>query len=110
MTSTIVICQLTPVDLLPPTLQEIPEAIDKNIAIALARTRSRIMAVVKSDGYGHRAIAVPRPRSPPEQNGSGQQVSQRPWNFVQRGSLRNGALPWRMTDNGIGVRCYGPRP
>ena len=71
MTSTIVICQLTPVDLLPPTLQEIPEAIDKTIAIARARTRSRIMAVVKADEYGHGAITVRGPRSPPEQNGSG---------------------------------------
>ncbi len=87
MTSTIVICQPLPVDLQPPSLQTIPEAIDKNIAIARARTRSRIMAVVKADGYGHGAISVRGPRSPPEQNGSGRQISQRPWSCVQRGSL-----------------------
>ena len=48
------------VDPRPPTLQTIPEAIGKNIAIARARTRSRIMAVVKADGYGHGAITVAR--------------------------------------------------
>jgi alanine racemase len=46
--------------LLPPTLQTIPEAIGKNVAIARARTRSRIMAVVKADGYGHGAVTVAR--------------------------------------------------
>jgi alanine racemase len=44
----------------PPTLQTIPEAITENIAIARARTHSRIMAVVKADGYGHGAITVAR--------------------------------------------------
>jgi len=51
---------LRSVDLLPPALQTIPEAIGKNILIARARTRSRIMAVVKADRYGHGAIAVAR--------------------------------------------------
>jgi hypothetical protein len=78
LTSTLGICQPVPIDLQPPTLQTIPEAIDKNIAIARARTRSRIMAVVKADGYGHGAITVRRSRSLPEQNGSGRQKSQRP--------------------------------
>ncbi|MPZ50370.1 MAG: alanine racemase, partial [Dehalococcoidia bacterium] len=41
-------------------LQTVPEAIGKNIAIARVRTRSRIMAVVKADGYGHGAITVAR--------------------------------------------------
>jgi hypothetical protein len=54
------ISQPRSVDLLPPRLQTIPEAICKNIAIARARTRSRIMAVVKADGYGHGAITVAR--------------------------------------------------
>jgi hypothetical protein len=45
VTSTIGITHPRPVDLLPPTLQTIPEAVGKNIAIARARTRSRIMAV-----------------------------------------------------------------
>lgn len=58
MTSTLGVIQPRSVDLLPPTLQTIPEAISKNIAIARARTRSRIMAVVKADGYGHGAITV----------------------------------------------------
>jgi alanine racemase len=44
----------------PPTLQTIPEAVTENIATARARTRSRIMAVVKADGYGHGAITVAR--------------------------------------------------
>ncbi|NJD66839.1 MAG: alanine racemase [Chloroflexi bacterium] len=48
------------VDLLPPTLQTIPEAIGKNVALARARTRSQIMAVVKADGYGHGAVTVAR--------------------------------------------------
>lgn len=60
MTSTLGIAQHEPVDLLPPTLQTMPEAIGKNLAIARARTRSRIMAVVKADGYGHGAITVAR--------------------------------------------------
>ena len=47
-----------PGDIPPPTLETLPEAIAKNIAIARARTRSRIMAVVKADGYGHGAISV----------------------------------------------------
>lgn len=60
MTSPLAIFQPRPVALLPPTLQTIPEAISRNIAIARARTRSRIMAVVKADGYGHGAITVAR--------------------------------------------------
>jgi alanine racemase-like protein len=60
VTSTLGKSQARSVDLLPPTLQTIPEAIGKNIAIARARTRSRIMAVVKADGYGHGAITVAR--------------------------------------------------
>jgi alanine racemase len=58
VTSTLGITHPRPVDLLPPTLQTIPEAATANIAIARARTRSRIMAVVKADGYGHRAITI----------------------------------------------------
>jgi len=46
------------VDLLSPTLQTIPDAVTANIEIARARTRSRIMAVVKADGYGHGAITI----------------------------------------------------
>jgi alanine racemase len=60
VTSTLGISQPRSADLLPPTLQTIPEAIGMNIAIARARTRSRIMAVVKADGYGHGAITVAR--------------------------------------------------
>lgn len=45
-------------DFQPPTLEMLPEAIGKNIAIARTRTRARIMAVVKADGYGHGAITV----------------------------------------------------
>jgi hypothetical protein len=44
VTSTLGITHPRPVDLLPPTLQTIPEAVTANIAIARARTRSRIMA------------------------------------------------------------------
>jgi alanine racemase len=58
VTSTLGITHPRPVDLLPPTLQTIPEAATANIAIARARTRSRIMAVVKADGYGHGAITI----------------------------------------------------
>jgi alanine racemase len=58
VTSTLGKTHPRPVDLLPPTLQTIPEAVGKNIAIARARTRSRIMAVVKADGYGHGAITI----------------------------------------------------
>jgi alanine racemase len=60
VTSTLGISQPRSVDLLPPTLQTFPEAIGKNVAIARARTRSRTMAVVKTDGYGHGAITVAR--------------------------------------------------
>jgi hypothetical protein len=49
VTSTLRMTHPRPVELLPPTLQTIPEAVEKNIAIARARTRSRIMAVVKAD-------------------------------------------------------------
>ncbi|MDQ0895968.1 alanine racemase [Agromyces ramosus] len=41
-----------------PTLQTLSEAVAQNVAIARRRTRARIMAVVKADGYGHGAIAV----------------------------------------------------
>jgi hypothetical protein len=58
VTGTLGISQPRSVDLPPPTLQTISEAIGKAIAIARARTRSRIMAVVKADGYGHSAITV----------------------------------------------------
>jgi alanine racemase len=58
VTSTLGRTHPRPVDLLPPTLQTIPEAVKANIAIARARTRSRIMAVVKADGYGHGAITI----------------------------------------------------
>jgi alanine racemase len=60
VTSTLGRTQARPVDLRPPTLQTIPEAVTANIAIARARIRSRIMAVVKADGYGHGAITVAR--------------------------------------------------
>ena len=42
----------------PPALQTLPRAVASNVAIARTRTRSRIMAVVKADGYGHGAITV----------------------------------------------------
>lgn len=45
-------------DLLPPTLETLPGAVAKNVAIARARTSARIMAVVKADGYGHGAGTV----------------------------------------------------
>jgi alanine racemase len=60
VTRTLKISRPGSVDLLPPTLQTIPAAIGTNIAIARARTRSRIMAVVKADGYGHGGITVAR--------------------------------------------------
>jgi alanine racemase len=60
VTSTIGIIHPRSVDLLPPTLQAIPEAIGKSIASARARTRSRSMVVVKVDGYGHGTITVAR--------------------------------------------------
>jgi alanine racemase len=41
-----------------PTLETLPEAVARNVAIARARTRARIMAVVKADGYGHGARTV----------------------------------------------------
>ena len=44
----------------PPALQTFPQAVTSNVAIARTRTRSRIMAVVKADGYGHGAITVAR--------------------------------------------------
>ncbi|MGH9245506.1 MAG: alanine racemase [Acidimicrobiales bacterium] len=42
----------------PPTLETLPEAVARNVATARARTRARIMAVVKADGYGHGACMV----------------------------------------------------
>lgn len=50
--------QSTVIGLRAPTLQTIPESIAKNIAIVQARSASRIMAVVKADGYGHGALTV----------------------------------------------------
>jgi len=60
VTGALSLSPLRSVELVPPTLQTIPEAIGKNILIARARTRSGIMAVVKADRYGHGAIAVAR--------------------------------------------------
>jgi alanine racemase len=45
-------------DFAPPTLETLPDAVARNVAIARARTRARIMAVVKADGYGHGACTV----------------------------------------------------
>jgi hypothetical protein len=104
VTSTLGRCQPRPVDLLSPTLQTNPEAIDKNIAIARARTRSRILAVVKADGYGHGAITAGA-----EWLGTTNEVCPvhawdtligRAWQGQRRGRsvLRvewKGALPWR---------------
>ncbi|MQB01824.1 MAG: alanine racemase [Actinobacteria bacterium] len=45
-------------DFPPPTLETLPDAVARNVAIARARTRARIMAVVKADGYGHGACTV----------------------------------------------------
>jgi alanine racemase len=45
-------------DFAPPTLKALPDAVARNVAIARARTRARIMAVVKADGYGHGACTV----------------------------------------------------
>jgi alanine racemase len=45
-------------DCQPPTLETLPEAVARNVAIARARTRARIMAVVKADGFGHGACTV----------------------------------------------------
>lgn len=49
-----------PGDFQPPTLEALPEAVARNVAIARARTRALIMAVVKADGYGHGAGMVAR--------------------------------------------------
>ena len=45
-------------DFQPPTLETLPEAVARNVVIARARTRARIMAVVRADGYGHGACTV----------------------------------------------------
>jgi alanine racemase-like protein len=45
-------------DFQPPTLETLHQAVARNVAIDRARTRARIMAVVKADGYGHRACTV----------------------------------------------------
>jgi alanine racemase len=47
-------------DVQPPTLEPLPQAVAQNVAIARSRTRARIMAVVKADGYGHGACTVAR--------------------------------------------------
>lgn len=65
-------------DVQPPTLETLPEAVEQNVAIARARTRARIMAVVKADGYGHGPARSRRPRSQPGRNGLARQTSQRP--------------------------------
>jgi hypothetical protein len=49
VSSTLGRSQPRPVDLLSPMLQTIPEATGKNAATARARTRSRIMAVLKAE-------------------------------------------------------------
>ncbi|HEU5025930.1 MAG TPA: alanine racemase [Spirillospora sp.] len=40
------------------SLRTLPEAVAANVAEIRGRTRSRIMAVVKADGYGHGAVTV----------------------------------------------------
>ena len=45
-------------DARPPTLETLPQAVAQNVAIARSRSRARIMAVVKADGYGHGACTV----------------------------------------------------
>ena len=105
MTSTLGLSRPRSVDLRPPTLQTIPEAIGKNIAIARARTRSRIMAVVKADGYGHGAITVARAAIAAGAEWLGTT------DIVEAHCAEwKGTIPWRMTDNGTGVRCCGPWP
>lgn len=47
-------------DAQPPTLETLPQAVAQNVAIARSRTRARIVAVVKADGYGHGACTVAR--------------------------------------------------
>jgi hypothetical protein len=69
VTSTLGLSQPRPVDLRPPTLQTIPEAIGKNIAMTRARTRSRIMAVVKQMGTCTAPSRSRGPQSPPEAPG-----------------------------------------
>ena len=49
-------------DFQPPTLATLPEAVARNVAIARAWTRTRIMGVVKADGYGHGACMVAQGR------------------------------------------------
>lgn len=48
------------VGLAAPTLSTIPSAVAANVGIARSRTRARIMAVVKAEGYGHGALTVAR--------------------------------------------------
>jgi alanine racemase len=43
-----------------PTLLTLAGAVASNVAVFRARTRARIMAVVKADGYGHGAVTVAR--------------------------------------------------
>jgi alanine racemase len=59
VTNSLGIFHLRSFDLLPSTLQTNLEAIGTT-ATARAGTRSRIMAVVKADGYGHGTITVAR--------------------------------------------------
>ena len=58
MTSSAGICHPSFGAFPPPTLQTFRRAVASNVAIARTRTRARIMAVVKADGYGHGAITV----------------------------------------------------
>ncbi len=48
------------IDVEPPTLATLPGEVMRNLEIARTKTRSRVMAVVKADGYGHGAITVAR--------------------------------------------------
>ena len=45
-------------DFEPPTLERLPEAVVGNVRSPGARTRARIMAVVKADAYGHGSCTV----------------------------------------------------
>jgi hypothetical protein len=60
----------------PPTLQTIPEAITENVAIARARTHSRIMAVVNADADGVRAGAITVAILHPSHTASGRPIGQ----------------------------------
>ena len=85
-------------DFQPPTLETLPEAVARNVAIARARTRARIMAVVKANEYGHGACTVAQGAVAAGGNGLARQTSQRRPSYARQVSSCRSRTPQCRVD------------